>query len=962
MYLRRTQLHKASLGIWILSGGVAFAPDVALGQPVNRSQADSEIEEVVVTGSRIRRQDYTSISPLVTLDAEQITLSGVTAVEDLLNDAPQLVPYFDRSGNNPGSGAAFLNLRGLGPNRTLVTLNGRRMAPADEFGAADINTIPSQLIERVEIVTGGASTVYGSDAVAGVVNFILDEDFEGFEVTGQYDTFEAGDGDVVDLSAAFGLGDERWHLTGFVNWQERDPVLASDRAFTNTRLLESFSPGLVGTLQPAGSATGPAGRIAFPPVPLPGTGGQPVQVTFDADGTPRPFDPDADQYNFQPANYLQVPLERESAALFGRYRFTDTIEGFAELLYSRTSTTSQLAPSPAFVNATVNVDNPLLTPSQRALFAGAFDPDGDGLAQFALAKRLEGVGPRRFTREADTTRAVLGLEGELPRGWQWQATYSLSDVRGEGITGNAAFGDRFEQALLVDPATGNCLDPSNGCVPFNPFGSPVPEEALGFIRTGDIAEDYSLDEDVATLVLTGDAIELPAGALGIATGIEWRELSSSYAPDTNFLGANVLGTNSASAVGGTQDVTEVFLEALVPLLAGVPFADYLGVEAGYRYSDYRFSGVADNWKIGADWSPISSLRFRVMAQRAVRAPNIDELFREPRVQPTALVDVSVDRCSASADPVGNGLADICVAQGIAPDQLGVFEAQQNFPLLTIVDGGNTDLDPESADTLTAGVVIQPGFIDELSISIDYYNIEIDNAIGATPLEGALNLCFESRNPESPFCRPVVRAPSGDIAEITNPQFNLASLRVEGVDLAVNYRLDLGDGLAIVPGSDASIALQVLANHAMQNTTQATPGSTPVDCAGFFGGACSFGVDLRQVTPEYRTTTRLTYYSGPLSLALNWQWIGSLQSQVDVSCRETPQFCYPSELEDIDSRNYLELSGRLEFGQRAEIYGGVSNLTEEDPPLMGFGQIQSNTAPALYDVFGRRYFLGFRYRL
>ena len=534
-------------------------------------------------------------------------------------------------------------------------------------------------------------------------------------------------------------------------------------------------------------------------------------------------------------------------------------------------------------------------------------------------------------------------------------------MRGESITANAAYGDRFEQALLVDPHTGECVDQSNGCVPFNPFGLAIPDDALAFLRTGDISETYALDEDIVNVAITGDVMELPAGPLGFAVGLEWRELSSSFEPDPNFVDENALGFTASSPVSGSLDVAEIFVEALVPVLAGMDFADYLGIEAGYRYSDYRFSGVADNWKAGVDWSPVPAVRFRAMAQRAIRAPNIDELFRQPVVQPTALFDATVDQCTASEDPVGNGLSDLCVAQGIPPDQVGVFEAQESFPLIVIENGGNTDLEPETADTVTAGVIFQPDFLPGFALSIDYYEIEIDNAVGSTPLEGALGLCFDSRDAQSQFCRPVVRASSGDIAEYTNPQFNLATLRVEGVDVALNYNFDLGSAFAL-PGADASLALQVLGNHAIENSVQATPTSTPIDCAGYYAGGCKFGVDLSQIVPEYRASTRLTYYSGPLTLALHWQWIGELATHLDVTCQETPQFCYPSELDDIDSRNYFELSGRFDFGEHGEIYGGISNLTEEKPPLMGFGQIQSNTAPALYDVFGRRYFLGFRYRM
>ena len=337
-----------------------------------------------------------------------------------------------------------------------------------------------------------------------------------------------------------------------------------------TRLQESFTPGQIGQLEPSGSPINPAGVIFFPQVPLPGSGGEPVQVTFDPDGSPRAFDFENDQYNFQPTNYLQVPLERESAALFGRYRLTERTEAFAEVLYSSTSSTSQLAAAPGFVFAFVNTDNPLLTPAQRDLFSGPFDPDGDGFAQAIFAKRLVDVGPRRITREADTLRVVLGLEGDLSDSWDWQATYSWSEVKGEAITGNAAFGDRFEQALLVDPQTGQCFDPSNGCVPFNPFGFAIPEDGVAFLRTGDITEDYGLEEDIFTVVLTGDVFELPAGPVSIAVGAEWRELSSFFEPDTNFVGSNVLGFNAGSAVDGSLDVAEYFVEALVPLLAEYP--------------------------------------------------------------------------------------------------------------------------------------------------------------------------------------------------------------------------------------------------------------------------------------------------------------------------------------------------------------------------------------------------------
>jgi len=938
----------------VIAASATFAQEQ--GTPLSPRGPAGEIEEIVVTGSRIKRKDFTSISPLVTLDAEQITLSGVTAIEDLVNDAPQLVPDANRTSNNPGNGAASLNLRGLGANRTLVTLNGRRMAPADSFGAADVNLIPSQLIKRVEIVTGGASTVYGSDAVAGVVNFILDDEYDGFEITAQYDTFEEGDGAVADISLAFGFGSDRGHLTGFLNYQDREPVFAGDRPFTAESLREDR---FTGELVAQGSGTTPAGRVVFPRTFLPG-GSAPVQVTFNDDGTPTAVGPDTASYNFQPDNYLQVPLRRNSGALFGNYQLTDRVKAFGEILYSETSSSAQLAPPPAFISARVNVDNPLLTSEQAQLFATAYDPEGDGLADFVFSRRLVETGPRQTERAADTLRAVLGLEGGINERWDWEATYSLSEVKGEFITGNAVFASRFEQGLLVDPATGGCFDPSNGCVPFNPFGLTISEDGAAFLRAGDITENYTVNEDIFSFIVTGDALELPAGPVGIAAGFEWRETSSDYEPDPNFIGAGVLGSLAAAPVSGTTDVAEVYLEALVPILSGQPFADYLGIEAGYRYSDYKFSGVADNWKFGIDWAPISSLRFRVMAQRAVRAPNIEELFAQPAEQPSPLTNPDADFCAASVDPVGRGLTDLCIAQGIPAAQVGVYQPTPDIGLTVFEGGGNTGLDPETGDTFTAGLVIQPSWAEDLSVSVDYYRIEIDNAIGGTDFEAALGLCGQSNDPTSPFCSSVVRGPSGDISEYSNPQFNLSTLGVEGVDLALNYRFDLWEGLAL-PGSDAFMTLQVLFNYAMENTVQATPTDSELDCAGYYGGACAF-IGPQALIPQYRSSTRLTYYSGPLSVALNWRWIGDIESHLDTTCEQSPQFCYESELGDLGDHSYLELSGRFEFGERAEIYAGVSNLLEEEPPLMGLGATQSNTAPQLFDVYGRRFFLGLRYRL
>lgn len=951
-----------------------LSPSLVLSQnePENgaeeaKAEDRAPIEEVIVTGSRIKRQDFSSISPIVTLEREDVTLAGITALEDLLNDAPQLVPTFDRTGNNPGRNAAELSLRGLGANRTLLTLNGRRLAPYSVFGTVDVNTIPARLVERVEIVTGGASTVYGSDAVAGVVNFIVDTDFEGFEVTTQYDTFEAGDGEVLDASVLAGGGGDRWHLTGFVNWQDRQPVFTADRRISEVIREEyqpPFFPPPFGELGPSGSPTTGAG-VGIGIL----AGGVQVPFTFGEDGAPRFFQIPDDLYNFQERNYLQTPLERLALGLFGDVALAGRLRLFGELLASKVATDSLLAPAPSGASLRLmNFDHPLLTAEQRAWLAIAdLNPASTGIAEFIFGRRFLETGPRVRAADTDSLRMVVGLDGQWLDDWDWELTFSHSESDRDTTFRGGVFASRFAQSLLADPVTGQCFDPGNGCVPVNPFGlGSITDEALAFLETGPILDTESVEERILSFNTTGELLELPAGALAMAAGLEFRDLASRFSPDPNFVGGGVLGYLSNSPVDGAQEVGEVYAEFLAPLLSDAPFADYLGLEAGYRYSDYEFSGGVDNWKIGADWSPAPRLRFRVMAQRAIRAPNIDELFRTPviseRTQPLA-----ADGCVAENDPVGNGWLDLCVAQGIPAERVGQQPVAGLFApdLILAAGGGSTELAPEEADTLTAGVVWQPAAWDPFSLSVDYYRIEIDNAIGGTSLDNALALCFEDNDPDSPFCRSIVRGPDFYLAEYTNPQFNLARRVAEGVDLALATSFDLGSGWAL-DGASATLYLRVLFNHAIESSTQVTALAPTIDCVGFYGGECR---GLIPTTPEHRAITQAIYRSGPFSAALRWQWIDALDNHLDITCELGLPACLDgitgqpllSNLGSTGARDYFDLSARYAFGDHVEVYGGVSNLFEKEPPQLGAGQVQSNTAPALYDVFGRRWFAGITYR-
>lgn len=933
-----------------LAGSLALACGVAGAQELADDDTDVEVEEVVVTGTRIARKDFTSPSPITTIDRTELTLAGAANVEDLLNTLPQIVPDFNRTSNNPGNGSAQINLRGLGPQRNLIMLNGRRFVPTGIGGQVDVNNIPSALIERIEVVTGGASAVYGSDGVSGVVNFILRDDFEGAEVNAQFDITDAGDGEVYDLNLALGhvFAGGRGHVTVFYNYNKRTPVFQSDREFTNVFIDDDpFS----GEIFESGSSATPATRIFFPAV-IDGVFAA-AGVTFNPDGTPRAFLDPEDRFNFAPDNFLQTPLDRHAVGAFAHYDLSDSVTAFVEFNYAHNESGQELAPSPAFDLTAVNVDNPVLTPETQTVFRDNFD-DGSGLAFIFLGRRLVEVGPRKANFQRDLWRVVAGLKGEVFDDWSWEAYFSYSKVDQVKVLSNDASFSRFRQALLVDPATGQCFDPSGGCVPLDIFGEGrMSQEAADFIRFGELRNTGFTKEQIASASITGDLMELPAGSLGAAFGVEWRRDDAEQIADEALFTGDTIGFFPFEPIKGGFEVWELFAEALVPVLSGMPMAEYFGLEFGLRFSDYTTSGSVWTWKSGAEWQLIPSLRFRGMFQRAVRAPNILELFEAPtELSPLSFVDE--DQCSASKDPVGNGVADICIAQGIPADQVGVFEALEFFPG-SLSFGGNPDLIEETANTYTVGAVIEPEVISGLTVSIDYFNIRIKDAI--QPLGGdAFNvpgLCFSLGDPNSVFCNAITRGPTGDITSLRAPQSNVAKLETTGIDVQIKYRFEV-DRLGI-GGDSASFALSVFGTRLIRHAIQPSPLEPSFDCAGLFGFPCNFS--SLGTLPKYRTTSRLTYSSGPVSLSLRWRWIAGTKNGFPLFAEQNNLPPLDLAIPKIGDENIFDLSFTFQVHERVDIYGGVSNIFENEPPLLAGQQVQSNTDPSLYDPLGRRFFFG-----
>ncbi|MGD9980309.1 MAG: TonB-dependent receptor [Hyphomonadaceae bacterium] len=910
---------------------VAVAGAAAPGAQA-QTQPSEEDPEIVVTGTRIPRPDLTSASPVVTFGAEEITAHGALQLEDFLNTLPQVSPDLGRTGNNPGEGLAHVNLRGLGANRTLTLLNGRRLAPAGVEGAADLNGLPTALIERIEVVTGGTSAVYGSDALAGVVNFITRADFEGVELTTQFDTYDAGDGDVVNANGAWGAFafDRHAHIMFYLDYLKREPVMQGDREFSRVSIGDDPETG---ELFAAGSTTGPNGLInnqvaagVFVPARL-----------FEAGGQIRPFNPLTDFYNFAPDNYLQIPLERWSGGAVARFEFSPELEAVLELMYSAPRTASQLAPAPfsRFVNVPIAAD--FFPPNTQAHLDTFFDPDNDGIARFRFSRRLSDVGPRDIVRERNNYRVVAALNGAVGD-WDWSAAYTYARNDTYAVYNNDASVSRILQGLLIDPVTGACIDPTGGCVPVNLFGpGTLSAEAADFIRLDGITEETRVEMQTFTAFIAGDIISLPAGELSASVGGEWRRVSTVYEPSPVLATGDSAGFAQSPAVAGGFEVGEAFAEILVPILADTPLARGLELEAGARFTEHSTAGSHWTWKYGLQWRPIEAVRVRGMVQRAVRAPNILELYETTRLA-FGGVDAFTDFCAATNDPVASGFADVCIAQGMDAGQLGVYDPPDEYTFDTI-NSGNPDLGPEIADTLTLGADWEFGSPWRVRLSVDYFKIELRDAIdGAAPIHN----CTLAADPEDPACSLIQRDPSGFITLLTNHPINYARSIVEGVDFGLSADFPAPSWLALTP--DAFIDMEVLATHAMSAASATSANAPMFNCVGYFG------------CPELVATSTLRYRAGPYSAMLRWRYIDGLDNPAAVLAAaaglELPIMAIP----EIDSFSYFDLSFSYELGERARLSAGVDNVFEQGPPQLASAQVQANTDPARYDVFGRRFFV------
>jgi iron complex outermembrane receptor protein len=942
------------------ASATALATNVAVADEADAAQS---VERIEVTGSRILKQEFTSNAPVVSVDAEQFELGAIVNTESLLNTLPQLVPGFDRTSNNPGNGTATADLRGLGTNRTLVLVNGTRMVPTTAGGTVDINTIPTSLINRVEVLTGGASAVYGSDAVAGVVNFVLKRDFEGVQINTGARMTERGDAEVYNGDITFGASssDGRGNVVFNFGYTERKQVFQDARSFARTAL---FDNGDSTGLEPGGSTLNlettifNAGFEDYSP--------DTFGVIFTQDGGIRQYAGPSDDYNYAPSNFLQLPQKRYQMTSLGHYELTDNLEVYGRAMFTSSRVPSQLAPTPIAQTSVFTLDgNPFLTAEAQQVLSDAIgvkdadgniiDSNGNGIADEAVGlvrRRLEEIGPRYSDDHRQSFQFTAGVRGFFPdSNWGYDAYYQHGQVTNNLVQlGNINRG-RFDQALLLDleadPAGGVCQDTSangglRGCVPINIFGEGnINPEAGEFLVTRVNAKQHYTQSIKAATVFgdTDGFFELPGGPVGLAFGVERIDNKFDFSPSQDLAANTIAGFNGSPPSNGAYDVTSVYGEAYLPILIGEEYADVLELELAYRFSDYSTSGSSRAYKVSGAWAPNSTVRFRAGWNRAVRAPNIAELFSPA----SEGFPSSNDPCSANAPAASQteAVRAICVATG-AP-AAAVFTPALNLASgqVRAVGGGNPELKEEVADTYTAGFVLTP--MDNLSVSLDYFNIKIDDAIAGFGggANNILSTCYDTSSDlggaGSPFCNSVVRRGDGSIDFVRTGIQNVASEKLEGVDLVANFR----------PAAfDNKLVIDYVGTYTMENTTVSFVGADPIKCAGLFGADCG------QPQPSYKHRMTFRYMMGDATAQLLWRHIGSVKDDDD----DVTYF-----VNRVGAANYFDFNLGYQFSDAYRLTFGIENLLDKNPPVLGDNDQQANTWPQTYDVFGRAYFLNFTAR-
>jgi len=953
---------------------------------------DQSLEEIVVTGTRIARPTFDAASPIVAVPGAAFKRTSSGTAETTLNRYPQFMPGYTGTSNvglgslnGDSEGRAGLNLRGLGDNRTLTLVDGRRLMPVNGDGETDLNVIPPALIESVEIVTGGASAVYGSDAIAGVVNFRLRREFDGVELGGRWGQTDRGDGEEYDISLTAGTGfaDGRGSVIGYIGYYDRAQIDQPAREFSRAPLFyvgpgagiagpdnayvgfgsgyteegaafltvdNDVDPAVFDSLfesygyragtVPQGNAEDGFSNHDFGfntdgTVFTMGNGAPGGVANFRGQGDPLTSNSFFHEYNFANFVALQMPLTRTSAYASANFELTDDLELYGEGIYADYTVNTQVAPAP-LQGVLMPPSNPFIPADlKRLLDSRLLDRD----APFDFGKRLTVRGPRVHENNYDMHQLTVGARGRLPGDWNFDAyaQYGASS-QWKYQTGNVSR-SRVEE-LTFAPDGGVSI-----CGGFSPFGIDSILPACADYIAVDAGIDADVRQMIAEFSARGTLIELPAGDLRMAIGVQYRSDEYQYRADEALRrihrdDADIIGFEAPTDIDADDHNSDVYVEVAIPLLAGLPGVESLESVLGFRHSDYASAGGVDAWKAELLYQPATAVRLRGSYQRAVRVPSIFESFLPDRrsewfvMRPEPCANSPL---SPRNGPDGPRVEALCIAQGVPAELL------PDFPWESVVTtaGGNPDLEPETADTLTTGIVVHPGFespwFRDLQFTVDWYRIEIDDTVEFIDTLTAVFNCFDPAfNPgfaaDNYWCTLFGRdSATGKIVNSVDTYRNLATSITSGVDFELDWRLPVGPG-------ELGVGWYVGWVDAYEVQTTSDLQQFAGTIGGFVGSY-----------PEWKWLMDLRYAWRDLDVGLAWRYV---DSTVDTS-RELKTTDLP-----VPHKDYFDLDASYTFDDGwldgLTIRAGVENLTDELPPIFPAWAL-ANTDPSQFDVLGRRYY-------
>ncbi len=952
---------------------ISMAAAHAQTAPPADAPVAQKMEAVVITGSKIATLTLDSASPIVITSKVTFEESGNVAVEKTLNNLPQFQPAGTESTGGQGTGArATLNLRGLGDNRNLVLLDGKRLPMASSFGQVDINIIPPSIIDGVEVISGGASAVYGSDAMSGVVNFKSIKKFEGLTLDVQYGNTEKSDHATSGASIVAGgkFADGRGHNVLSIGTDYRSRLEGMKRPF----FALGVPSGFIGTSTYVPSASNLPTQAAIDSVfakygvtsTVPRTnnlGFNDNGTLFSQTGATNYLGPVSNGYAIVAGN-VRMPvlpqgdlvnaMRREN--IFDKLEFslTPDLTAYAQLLHTHqnvnTNSGGSLTQFGLGGATMVPVTNPFVPADLKAILATR----GNATAPFLWNTRFVGVPAKNWDESYNTDQLIVGMRGNLPyKDWTWDAYVSSDRSAHEQTMNNAVLSSRVQE--LLSAADGGKSICAGG---FNPFGIAnslsMSAACRSYLTTSAISTE-TLTQRIAEASLQGTLFNLPAGEVQFSTSVNTRKNTYLYIPDSQLAAQNLEAVIASQRSSGATDVKEVALELRVPLLRDLPMVKSLTVTPGYRHSEYNTGISTGTYKVETEWMPVKNWLVRGGIQHASRAPNIGELFSAAtgaQVQfgsPPSGGEPCDSRTSARTGVNAAALRALCIATGVPANVVDSY----TFPTVatSTLSSGNLNLKPEVADTKTLGLAFTPKFSNPLfadvSGSIDFYDINIKDTISPVPAASALNKCYnlDGSNPtystSSPFCALISRDANGLLTQVAAPYLNLGTLKTSGVDLQLDWRFKLS-AMGLSEGS-GSFGVTTVMSYLRNYVSQALPGDAAQDFKGTIGTV---------IIPTWQSDTTFRYTVGAVTTSLHWHHLPAMKDVTAVTRPASPAA-------GVEKYDKFDLSLRYGYSKNLELRAGITNLLNRDPALVPGNQ--NLTLTSVYDILGRSYNVGARYK-